>query len=110
MFDVGWLGVNSDARKIAAMAEAYHLPIAPHDCVGPITLIASLHLDYAVPNVYVQEVVRAYLHGVYPTLVTWVPTVRGGEIRPPETPGLGTELLSDLRARPGATVRLTRAG
>jgi L-alanine-DL-glutamate epimerase-like enolase superfamily enzyme len=109
MPDIIWTGGISEGKKIATMAEAYHLPIAPHDCVGPITLIASLHLDYAVPNVYVQEVVRAYLHGVYPTLVTWVPTVVGGEIRPPETPGLGTELLPDLLARPGATVRLTRA-
>ena len=109
MFDVGWVGGISEARKIAAMAEAYHLPIAPHDCVGPITLVASLHLDYAVPNVYVQEVVRAYLHGVYPTLVTWVPAVVDGEIRPPETPGLGTELLPDLRGRPDAIVRVTGA-
>jgi len=109
MFDIGWVGGISEARKVAAMAEAYSLPIAPHDCVGPITLIASLHLDFAVPNVYVQEVVRAYLQGVYPTLVTWVPSVEGGEIRPPETPGLGTELLPDLRSRPDAIVRVTHA-
>ena len=109
MFDIGWVGGISEARKIAAMAEAYHLPIAPHDCVGPITLIASLHLDYAVPNVYVQEVVRAYLHGVYPSLVTWVPSVIRGEVRPPEAPGLGTALLPDLRNRPDAIVRVTRA-
>jgi len=109
MFDIGWVGGVSEARKIAAMAEAYHLPIAPHDCVGPITLAASVHLDYAVPNVFIQEVVRAYLAGVYPALVTEVPRVQHGEIRPPERPGLGLTLLPDLTARPGASVRVTRA-
>ena len=76
-------------------------PIAPHDCVGPITLMASVHLDYAVPNVFIQEVVRAYLHGVYPNLVTTVPKVEHGTIRPPEGPGLGTQPLT----RPGQTPR-----
>jgi L-alanine-DL-glutamate epimerase-like enolase superfamily enzyme len=108
MFDIGWVGGLSEARKIANMAEAYHLPIAPHDCVGPITLMASVHLDYAVPNVFIQEVVRAYLQGVYPNLVTNLPTVANGEIRPPESPGLGTSLLPDLRSRPDATVRISR--
>jgi L-alanine-DL-glutamate epimerase-like enolase superfamily enzyme len=108
MFDIGWVGGLSEARKIATMAEAYHLPIAPHDCVGPITLMASVHLDYAVPNVFIQEVVRAYLQGVYPNLVTNLPTVSNGEIRPPESPGLGTSLLPELRSRPDATVRISR--
>ncbi|MFN8634409.1 MAG: mandelate racemase/muconate lactonizing enzyme family protein [Chloroflexota bacterium] len=109
MFDLGWVGGLSEARKIATMAEAYQLPIAPHDCVGPITLIASVHLDYAVPNVFIQEVVRAYLHGVYPNLVTELPKVADGAIRPLEGPGLGTKLLPDLRKRPDANVRVTRA-
>jgi L-alanine-DL-glutamate epimerase-like enolase superfamily enzyme len=108
MFDIGWVGGLSEARKIANMAEAYHLPIAPHDCVGPITLMASVHLDYAVPNVFIQEVVRAYLQGVYPNLVTDLPQVVDGEIRPLEGPGLGTKLLPDLRSRPDATVRISR--
>jgi galactonate dehydratase len=109
MFDIGWVGGLSEARKIANMAEAYQLPIAPHDCVGPITLIAAVHLDFAVPNVFIQEVVRAYLHGVYPDLVTELPAVVDGEIRPLEGPGLGTSLLPDLRSRPDATVRITSA-
>jgi galactonate dehydratase len=109
MLDVGWVGGVSEARKIAAMAEVYGLAIAPHDCVGPITLMASLHLDYAVANVYIQEVVRAYLQGVYPNLVTTVPVVEQGTIRPPEEPGLGTRLLPDLKARPDAAVRITRS-
>jgi L-alanine-DL-glutamate epimerase-like enolase superfamily enzyme len=109
MLDIGWVGGLSEARKIASMAEAYHLPIAPHDCVGPITLVASIHLDYAVPNVYIQEVVRAYLHDIYPRWVTNVPRVDRGTIRPFEEPGLGTALLPDLPSRPTVRVRETRA-
>ncbi|MFN8522450.1 MAG: mandelate racemase/muconate lactonizing enzyme family protein [Chloroflexota bacterium] len=108
MLDIGWVGGLSEARKVASMAEAYHLPIAPHDCVGPVTLAASIHLDYAVPNVYIQEVVRAYLHDVYPTLVTDVPRVERGSIRPFESPGIGTRLLPDIKTRAGATVRVSR--
>jgi galactonate dehydratase len=38
MLDVAWCGGLSEARKIAAMAEAWHLPVAPHDCTGPVVL------------------------------------------------------------------------
>ena len=73
--------------------------------IDQFTVLAEV--DYAVPNVYIQEVVRAYLHGVYPNLVTTVPHVVDGTIRPPEAPGLGTRLLPDLKARADATVRIT---
>ena len=36
MFDLGWCGGISEARKIAAMAEAWRLSVAPHDCTGPV--------------------------------------------------------------------------
>jgi galactonate dehydratase len=72
-------------------------------------LMASVHLEYAVPIVHIQEVVQAYLHGVYPNLVTTVPRVEQGTIRPPEEPGLGTRLLPDLGKRSDATVRTTTA-
>ena len=36
MFDIGWCGGISEARKIAAMAEAWRLSVAPHDCTGPV--------------------------------------------------------------------------
>ena len=60
MLDIGWCGGVSEAKKIAAMAEAWHLPIAPHDCTGPVVLTASTHLSLNAPNALVQESVRAY--------------------------------------------------
>ncbi len=34
MLDLSWCGGISEARKIAGMAEAWHTPVAPHDCTG----------------------------------------------------------------------------
>lgn len=109
MFDVGWCGGLTEARKIAAMADAWKRPVAAHDCVGPVILMASIHLAFHLANTLVQEVVRAFLHGFYRDLVTEVPTVVHGFLAPPEGPGLGTALLPDLRSRPNARVRRSPA-
>src|SRR5438034_199024 len=45
MLDVSWRGGLSEAREIAAMAEANQLPVAPHDCTGPVVFMASVHLS-----------------------------------------------------------------
>ena len=99
MFDCGWVGGLSEARKIASMAEAHHIPIAPHDCTGPINYVADVHLDFAVTNVYVQETVRAYIHGWYAELVTNLPRIERGYVYPPEGPGLGTALKPEVFTR-----------
>ncbi len=96
MLDVSWCGGLSEARKIAAMAEAWHLPIAPHDCTGPVVLAASTHLALNAPNALVQESVRAFYRTWYPDLVTALPEVKGGMITVPPGPGLGLELNPDL--------------
>lgn len=98
MPDVAWCGGISEAKRIATMAEAYHLPFAPHDCTGPITLVASVHLGLNVPNTLTQETVRAFYYGWYPKLVTKLPRIEKGYIYPPEGPGLGTALQPDLDA------------
>ena len=98
----------TEAKKIAAMAEAYSLPVAPHDCTGPVNFAASVHLDFAVTNVYVQEIVRAYLHGWYGEVVSGLPRVEGGYVYPPEGTGLGVRLLDSVRSRDDATVRISK--
>jgi galactonate dehydratase len=107
MLDLSWCGGLSEAKKIATMAEAHQLPVAPHDCTGPVVLIASTHLSLNAPNVMIQESVRAYYTGWYKELVTALPTVEHGQIAPPIGPGLGTELLPDLHERPDAHVRVS---
>lgn len=107
MFDVGWVGGLTEAKKIAAMAEAHHLPVAPHDCTGPVTYVADVHLDFALTNCYVQETVRAYIHGWYARLVTHLPRIENGYVYPPEGPGLGTALKPEVLTRPDAVVQRT---
>jgi L-alanine-DL-glutamate epimerase-like enolase superfamily enzyme len=109
MPDVGWCGGLTEARKIAALAEAHHRAVAPHDCTGPVLLMASVHLSLSAPNALVQETVRAFYAGWYRELVTVLPVIEQGHILPPEGPGLGTELLPEVLTRPDATVRTTGA-
>jgi len=99
MFDLSWCGGLSEARKIAAMAEAWHLSVAPHDCTGPIVFTASTHLALNAPNAFLQESVRAFYRGWYPQVVTAVPKVKHGFVTVPEGPGLGCELLPDIDKR-----------
>jgi L-alanine-DL-glutamate epimerase-like enolase superfamily enzyme len=99
MLDLSWCGGISEAKKIATMAEAHHLPVAPHDCTGPVVLTASTHLSINLPNALIQESVRAYYTGWYKELVTDLPTISDGHICPPQGPGLGTELVPSLRER-----------
>ena len=96
MLDLSWCGGLSEARKIASMAEAWHLPIAPHDCTGPVVLCASTHLSLNAPNALVQESVRAFYRTWYRDLVTALPEVKDGMITVPPGAGLGMELHPDL--------------
>jgi L-alanine-DL-glutamate epimerase-like enolase superfamily enzyme len=107
MPDVSWVGGISEARKVAAIAETHHLPIAPHDCTGPVTYTASVHLALNAPNTLVQESVRAFYTGWYQELVTDLPQVTQGYVHPMSRPGLGTQLLPDVTRR--ADFRLRRS-
>jgi galactonate dehydratase len=105
MLDLSWCGGISEAKKIASMAEAHQLPVAPHDCTGPIVLVASTHLSLNATNALVQESVRAFYTGWYTELVTDLPIFINGSMDLPSKPGLGTELLPGLRNRKDAHVR-----
>lgn len=105
LVDVAWCGGVGEAKKIASLAEGYLTPLGLHDCTGPVSLAASTHLSVNVPNVFIQETVRAHYYGWYGDLVTKLPPITEGRIRPPEGPGLGTELRDELRARPDASTK-----
>lgn len=105
--DVTWGGGISFARKCAALAEARGLPIAFHDCSGPITLAASTHLALAAPNVREQEIARGMYFGWYADLVDRPPPVVKGMITVPTGPGLGLALQPGLEKRKDAVSRVT---
>jgi galactonate dehydratase len=105
IFDPTWTGGISEGKKIIAMAEAYQLPIATHDCVGPVSFAVDVHLSINAPNTLVQEVVRAFYSSWYRELVTEVPLVEGGFVYPLTGPGLGTELRPEVFKRQDVTRR-----
>jgi galactonate dehydratase len=107
MLDIGWCGGLSEAKKIATMAESYELPIAPHDCTGPVVLAAGVHLSAASPNTLVQEVVRAFYHGWYQELAIDLPPLQNGYIEPLDKPGIGVRLRPGLADRPDAHRRVS---
>ena len=105
MVDLCWTGGLTEGRKIAAMAETYHRPFAPHDCIGPVGFIAAIHASFSQPNTLIQESVRAFYRGWYNELVTTMPTIKDGYVFPMEGPGLGVELLPAVFNRTDLTVR-----
>jgi len=107
MFDTGWVGGISEARKVSALAEAYHRPVAPHDCTGPVTYTAGTHLCLATPNAMIQEGVRAYYHGWYEDVLTELPNIERGYVAAPSGPGLGTHLQPGFTDRPDVIVQVS---
>ena len=110
MLDLSWCGGLTEARKIAALAEAWHVPVAPHDCTGPVVYTASCHLSLHARNALIQESVRAFYSGWYNELVTGLPVVTRGEVSVGSAPGLGLELLPGIERRADAIRRVSGAG
>ena len=92
IMDIAWGGGLTEARKVAALADTYSIPFTGHDCTGPIALTASVHMTMHAPNVFIQEMVRAFYYGWYQDLVTELPPISNGRISAPQGPGLGTAL------------------
>jgi galactonate dehydratase len=103
--DLTWCGGLTEGRKISTLCDAWHVPVAFHDCTGPVALTASTHIALHARNCFIQEMVRAFYYGWYGELVTQLPPVEKGRIRAPVGPGLGLELIPDITRRPDAQVR-----
>ena len=105
MVDLCWTGGLTEGRKIAALAETWHRPFAPHDCTGPVGFAAAVHASFSQPNTLIQETVRAFYTGWYKELVTAVPKVEDGFVYPMEGVGLCLDLQSAVFDRPDLHVR-----
>lgn len=108
MLDLSWCGGITEGRKIAALAQAYNRPLAPHDCTGPVTLMAGLHMALHAPTAIYQEVVRATLATWYRGIVTGLPQIEAGMAQPPAEAGLGTRLKDSFKQQAGVIVRESR--
>ena len=92
--DLGWCGGFTAGIKFSEAAKKYGKSIAPHDCSGPLGLIAGTHLSTAYENALVQETSRASLRTWYPMVATTLPTISNGKIALGEGFGLGTDLTT----------------
>ena len=91
MPDVVWTGGISELMRIAALAETYHVPVTPHNAMGPLQVIAGAHAMLAVPNFYRLE------HNVanvpwYDRCLDRPLDLRGDRLHLSQRPGLGVEL------------------
>lgn len=102
MPDVAWCGGLTEARKIANWAETYYLPIAPHNCGGPVTHFATWHLAVATPNLFVMETVRRHYSDRFLRVATSSGAPVGGRLGIPSGPGLGVELKPEFLASQAA--------
>lgn len=109
MPDICWCGGLSEAKKIATMAETYYLPVAPHNCGGPVLHAASLHLAANLTNLYILESVRRHYLDEYSGIVTGTLAPVNGEFALPPGPGLGVELCPRVIARPDVQVERLEA-
>lgn len=89
--DVSHVGGIGELRKIAALAETYHLPVCPHNPSGPVANAAALQVAASCPNLYLLE-----------TMASDVPTrskiaretlrLENGQMIIPDAPGLGVDI------------------
>lgn len=100
--DVGHTGGISQMKKIAALAEAYHVPLAPHNICSELGLSASLHVAASIPLLLIQE---GYLDGhIMPAGVARKSFELDGDgfASLPQGPGLGVEIDETAFARVNA--------
>ena len=102
MFDVTWCGGLSEARKIASMADAAELPIAPHTAGGPLLFYASTHLSTASPNVWIQESCQRFYEHDWPAMLEKPIAPEAGFIQAPEEPGFGMRIKPEAWNHPAA--------
>lgn len=89
-----------EAKKIAAMAEAHYLTVAPHSPLGPMSTAVSVHFAASTGNFLILEY-RIDSEGENRKLLQQPLTLRDGYLEIPDAPGLGVELnLDAFRGRP----------
>jgi galactonate dehydratase len=96
MPDLAWCGGLTETKKIAAAAHTYYLPVAFHNCAGPITHFASWHLAMATPNLRILESVRRHYSERYIPIVSTTGAPNKGRLEVPPGPGLGVEIKEDF--------------
>lgn len=108
MPDITRCGGPSEMKRMATMAEAYNVQLAPHNPNGPLSTLASAHVCASVPNFFRQE----FMFNDVPwrdEVIDHPIEVREGQLVLSGRPGLGVDLVEEvMEAHPG--VRVARPG
>ncbi len=98
--DLSHAGGITEVKKIATMAEAFDVAIAPHCPLGPISLAAALQIDFNCYNALIQETSLGIHYNVGADLVDYLQDpdgfgLRDGHVSLMTKPGLGIEIDED---------------
>lgn len=91
--DVCLCGGLTHARKIAALAEAFHAGVVPHNPLSPVSTAACVQLAACIPNFVIQEYPKGEHEPPKSEIVQGTLRCEGGYLIIPDAPGLGVELV-----------------
>jgi galactonate dehydratase len=105
--DIALAGGLTGTKKVAALAEARHVGVVPHNPLSPVTTAASLQLAASIPNFAIQEFPFRPGQGEAPghELVEESFEREDGYLRIPDRPGIGVTLDEDAIAEAEAAYR-----
>lgn len=89
--DLSHCGGLWEARKIAAMAEAHSIAVAPHNPNGPVATAATIHFALSTPNWIIQEAITNDVPWRNDVVINPV-IVENGQVEAPTRPGLGIDI------------------
>ncbi|MEM7031722.1 MAG: mandelate racemase/muconate lactonizing enzyme family protein [Chloroflexota bacterium] len=96
--DTGRAGGLLQMKKIAAMAEAHYITMAPHSgSLGPVAEVACLHLLASIPNFLIMEHLEDDVPQRY-EVIDPLPEIVDGHILVPDRPGLGVDIIEEAIA------------
>ena len=107
--DPGHSGGILEARKIADMADAYFIPVNPHNCGGPILTAANMHIGATIPNFLIYEHFISDLPHFRKIVKSGLPEFSTSEVKINDLPGLGVD-LDEEELRKGTFKRFGREG
>ncbi|UJH92675.1 mandelate racemase/muconate lactonizing enzyme family protein [Antarcticibacterium sp. 1MA-6-2] len=101
MPDITRCGGPSEMKRMASMAEAYNVLMAPHNPNGPLSTLASAHVCATIPNFFKQE----FIFKDAPwrdSVITHPLNIEKGELLLSDRPGLGVDLVEEeMEKHPG---------
>lgn len=107
--DTGRVGGLTQLKKIAALAEAHFVQLAPHSgTLGPVAEFAAIHFLASIPNALIHERFLQDWEG-RDRVVTHKLEMEAGHVLVPDRPGLGVDLVLDEIARHPPTVNIAGA-